>query len=727
MLLPGRARTAIGFRHGRCSSSTADGRRRRETGLPAGVLVASLLGAALLPALATSAGALGASLGGGAFTTRLVVEDQGLGTVSKYLFGANLLWADDAEGAFDPASGTFYPGFVSVLKGLGVSILRYPGGTTSDSFDWERAIGPQAVRRPNEPYGTQAAELSGVLDGPQPSTVGPDEFGRLLDQTGAAGTVTVNFATGTAQEAADFVAYMTAPSSAHPSANPAEPTYWAALRARNGHPAPYDVPYWEVGNEQFSPAQYGWRSGRPVTLGAHAVPCPPGEVATCLYAFGGTTAFSDEAVGTFADDQPPASFSTGAPDQRFYVYFPPVVPASATVYVDGRPWAEVGDLSKAATGAQVYELDPASGAISFGDGTHGEIPPKGAKVTASYESGPHEGFVQFYRAMKAMNPNISVCESEGSNTSFLALMGHTYPYDCVVLHEYARPADVLAPLDQYEEDLMAFPVAEGAQLEALQDAARQYSGRQVPVYLTEYGQLVAPVPAADPEFNLSLDEGLLIGAQLSEWAEHGVQVAEKYLADSEPFGASGVMTAESSGQTPLEASLAYDREMVEAGLSVDSAMVAHEEGDFVAEPTGEALGLMAQMAGAQLLPVSVVGGPVMGCGTRPAPALWATAGRKNDSLYLAVVNADPTVAVRTVVVLDAFGHSPQLAATVLDGASPEASNSVAQPDEVTTTCTTHHVAKGDFTWTFPAHSLSLLEVPLEGGARLAPRTVLALR
>jgi alpha-L-arabinofuranosidase len=56
----------------------------------------------------------------------------------------------------------------------------------------------------------QAAQLSAVccvLDGPQSSTVGPDEFGRLLDQTGAVGTITVNFATGTAREAADFVAY----------------------------------------------------------------------------------------------------------------------------------------------------------------------------------------------------------------------------------------------------------------------------------------------------------------------------------------------------------------------------------------------------------------------------------------------------------------------------------------------------------------------------------------
>ncbi len=68
-------------------------------------------------------------------------------------------------------------------------------------------------------------------------------------------------------------------------------------------------------------------------------------------------------------------------------------------------------------------------------------------------------------------------------------------------------------------------------LAALQGDVRRYSGRDIPVVPTEYGQLVTPMPIADPEFNLFLDEGLLIGAQLEEWAEHGVPLVEKYLLD----------------------------------------------------------------------------------------------------------------------------------------------------------------------------------------------------
>lgn len=654
-------------------------------------------------------------------TTEIVVTPQHLGTISKYLFGANLLWASNAEGAFDPGTGTFYPGFVSTLRHLGVTVLRYPGGTTSDSFDWLRAIGPERERLPNEPYGMQAAELSSsccVLDGPAPSTVGPDEFGRLLDATGAAGTVTVNFATGTAQQAADFVAYMTAPTTEHPSRDPSRASYWAGLRARNGHPAPYSVPYWEVGNEQYFRGQFGWRSGRLVSLGPHATPCPVEELATCLYAFGGTTAFSDEAVGTLADELPAASYSTGAPNQSFYVYFPPVAPRSATVYVAGRRWAEVADLSRAGPGARVYTLTSATGAITFGDGAHGQIPPKGTKVTASYESGPHGGFVEFYRAMKAVNRHISVCESEGANVSFLQLMGRKYPYDCVQLHDYARPPDVLAALGQYEERLMAFPVREGAALGALQSEVRRYSGSNIPIFVTEYGQLAAPVPAADPEFNMSLDEGLLIGAQLVEWADHGVQVAEKYLLDSSLPGPVRAVTAISLTGLSEKSMRSFDRYTVATGLSAASAMVVHEGYKFVAEPTGQVVGLIANLAGSLRLRASVHGGPSMDDGVQEAPALWVLTGvSRVGRLCLLVVNAGPVHAVTSSVLLEGLRHSSWLKALVLDGPSATAYNTPLHPREVTTTVVKKDVGVGGFRWTFPAHSVTLLNLSVTSGAR----------
>lgn len=692
---------------------------RKRRVLLAAVVLSSLLSVAVVPALAVANEAPPVGVQGPPATTEIVVGSQHLGTISKYLFGANLLWADDAEGAFNPATGSFDPAFVSMLKRLDISILRYPGGTTSDSFHWMRAIGPDKERKANEPYGMQAASLSKsccVLDGPTPSTVGPDEFGRLLDQTGAAGTVTVNFATGSAQEAADFVAYMTAPPSKRPSSNPADASYWAELRARNGHRAPYNVPYWEVGNEQYFPGQYGWRSGEYVSMGPHSVPCPPGKTATCLYAFGGTTQFSYEAVGTYADERPSASYSTGAPGQDFYVYFPPIAPGSTTVFVEGRQWSRVADLGTAGPKARVYKLDPATGEIIFGDGHHGAIPPKGDRVTVSYDSGPHGGFVEFYKAMKAMNPHILVCESEGANLAFLALMGKRSPYDCAVLHQYARPVDVEAPLRQYEEALMEYPVKEGQALGQLQSALHKYSGKDLPVLLTEYGQLVAPVPAADPQFNLSLDEGLLIGAQLAEWIAHGIPVAEKYLVDSAPFTTAGpgsrsgerIDTAVSVNKLGPDALREVDRSFVRTGLSVNSAIIAHQGGDFVVEPSGQVLGLMSRLGGSELVPVAVSGAPALGPGE---PALWLAAGvSRTGHLYIAAVNADPGSSVRAQILLQGWRHARWLTDYTLDGASPTSLNTTSDPDAVATSWFTRQVGAGNFDYTFPAHSLSLLQL-----------------
>jgi alpha-L-arabinofuranosidase len=633
-------------------------------------------------------------------SAQIVVEPHVLGRISRDLFGSNLLWPYNAEGAFDPTTGSFFPDFVDEVRKLGVTALRYPAGITADSFDWLHAIGPEAQRLPNEPYGMQSAELSKVcctLDGPAPSTVGPDEFGQLLDETGSVGNIVVNFATGTADEAADFVAYMTAPFGEQPSSEPSDPGFWAALRAENGHPAPYDVPFWEVGNEQDGYGQNGWRSGTVVSIGPHKTVCPPTVKQICLYAFGGTTAFNDEPVGIMANQLPSASYSTGLPGQVFYVYFPPVVLESETIEVGGVPWQVVPNLSSAAPGRDVYQFNPSKGEILFGNGVHGAIPPEGLRVTASYESGPHGGFVEFYRAMKAMNRHAQICETEEERTVFLQVMGRTYPYDCVELHKYAKPLDLSAPMTTYEQNLMGMPYTEGAKVARLQQLIRRYSGRNVPIVITEYGQLVRPMPYADPAFNLTLDEGLLVASQLRQWIEHGILLAEKYLLVSTPF----------LSDNPVD--LSVDPE----GLSIDSAMVAGPGPSFVTEPSGEVLGLMARLGGGERLLSTVDGDPMMPATPGgPVPVLQTVASVSNGKLDLLVINVSPDRQVAAEVSPWRLAAPREITATLLDGPSPLAFNTYAQPNRVGTTSWTAQVTGHNFLWNFPAHSVTLLQMPL---------------
>ena len=129
-------------------------------------------------------------------------------------------------------------------------------------------------------------------------------------------------------------------------------------------------------------------------------------------------------------------------------------------------------------------------------------------------------------------------------------------------------------MNTYEENLMGAPLAEGAKLAALQRQIRQYSGRNIPVVITEYGQLITPMPFADPDFNLSLDEGLLVASQLRQWILHGILLAEKYLLVSTPFIV----------DNPID--LSVDP----VGLSINSAMIAGPGPSFITEPSGKAWG-----------------------------------------------------------------------------------------------------------------------------------------
>ncbi|MGH8922467.1 MAG: hypothetical protein ACRD0H_29715, partial [Actinomycetes bacterium] len=247
-------------------------------------------------------------------TYHITVNASGAaGRVNPAVLGSAYSASFAGMGSFDARTDRFYPGFIRQLQQVaGHGSLRFPGGIPSESYHWERAIGPESRRTPN---------AAGPHLGPSPSSVGPDEFGHLLDAAAAQGVVAVNFGTGTAAEAAAFVQYMT---------GRAGTSAWADLRARNGHVRPYNVPYWEVGNEEFA-VDY-WRLGTPVRLGRSASNCL--DVDTCLYIYGGSTRFGRQRVVGYANRTPAAAVSTGRANQAVYAAYPPVS-APETVYVAG--------------------------------------------------------------------------------------------------------------------------------------------------------------------------------------------------------------------------------------------------------------------------------------------------------------------------------------------------------------------------------------------------------
>jgi alpha-N-arabinofuranosidase len=119
---------------------------------------------------------------------------------------------------------------VAALKALKVPNVRWPGGCFADDYHWRKGIGQRQAQM-NPDWG-------GVIE---PNTFGTHEFMDFIDQIGSRAYLSVNVGSGSPQEAAEWLEYLTA----------AQPTALQKERAANGHPEPYVIPYLGIGNENW--------------------------------------------------------------------------------------------------------------------------------------------------------------------------------------------------------------------------------------------------------------------------------------------------------------------------------------------------------------------------------------------------------------------------------------------------------------------------------------------
>ena len=443
----------------------------------------------------------------GRHRAKIVVHPgEGLRTVHPGLFGVNHRYPYDGFGMWDPSIDNPYPRFDHRFSAARFTALRFPGGSVANPYHWKRAIGPPSQRGLN---------VHGQTGEPLTNEFGPDEFGSFVSSRGLQAMMLANFATGTAQEAADWVEYMNAPV----GTNPNQGIPWASVRAANGHPAPYHVQTWEIGNELYQPGQSYWMGG--------------GSLAkrTKKYIFGGSTAFKDQRVGKPWDHQLSAAVSDGSANQEFQVTYPPVRPDKPIkITVDEEGWQRVSDLSQAGAKAKVYELHPATGEVAFGDGAHGAIPKEDSVVRASYKSGPHDGFVDYYRAMKAADPTIQV----GScfwNGVFLSLMGSEHPYDFVVKHIYSHlPPGGHHGVKQFHDGIMAIAGSRANEVIPLRHAINHHAGsggKSIPIVVSEFGMSFGHREGPTENYLGSMDQAIYTSIQLQRWMELGVPLAGK--------------------------------------------------------------------------------------------------------------------------------------------------------------------------------------------------------
>ncbi|MBD1392705.1 alpha-N-arabinofuranosidase [Mucilaginibacter glaciei] len=122
---------------------------------------------------------------------------------------------------------------VAALRQIKIPNLRWPGGCFADEYHWRDGIGPRAQRprMVNTNWG-------GVTED---NSFGTHEFLELSKLLGCEPYIAGNVGSGTVEEMSKWVEYLNSNSS----------STVVQMRKQNGHPEPYKVTYWGVGNESW--------------------------------------------------------------------------------------------------------------------------------------------------------------------------------------------------------------------------------------------------------------------------------------------------------------------------------------------------------------------------------------------------------------------------------------------------------------------------------------------
>lgn len=136
---------------------------------------------------------------------------------------------------YDPASpladeNGFRKDYIDAMRELKITNMRWPGGNYVMGYYWQDGIGPKELR---------PSRINLAWGGTDNNHVGTDEWVALNKTIGSENILCVNLGLATIKDAHEWVEYCNYPKG----------TYYSDLRAKNGHPEPYNIKIWDLGNE----------------------------------------------------------------------------------------------------------------------------------------------------------------------------------------------------------------------------------------------------------------------------------------------------------------------------------------------------------------------------------------------------------------------------------------------------------------------------------------------
>lgn len=179
-------------------------------------------------------------------STRVVFHrDFVIGPVDPRLFGSFVEHLGRAvyTGIYEPGHPSadqrgFRRDVLALVRELGVTVVRYPGGNFVSGYKWEDGVGPVEKRPRRREPAWMATETNAF---------GTNEFIDWCRLAGVEPMMAVNLGTRGPAEAGELHEYCN-----HPAG-----TALSDLRAAHGHAKPHDIRLWCLGNEMDGPWQMG--------------------------------------------------------------------------------------------------------------------------------------------------------------------------------------------------------------------------------------------------------------------------------------------------------------------------------------------------------------------------------------------------------------------------------------------------------------------------------------